>query len=130
MWKFLLAVYAISLIKKASKKFNIPFRWTGAKEAIQICENMRPIEVKIGLERWSNNRLMIAFREQIFQKNPFVFTQKRSGEIIYHKIDLELCPACPYYLLRCFLTHEDDDIKIGIACTSLTGDSSVLVENL
>ena len=122
--------YAIELIKKASERFNIPFRWTGAKEAIQVCENMRPIEIKIGLERQSDNRLMITFRDRIYQKNPFVFTKKRSGEIIYHKLNLEVCPACQYYLLRCFLRAEEDDSKIGIACTSMTGDKSVLVEDL
>jgi len=122
--------YAIELIRNASRKFDVPFRWSGAKEAIQICEDIRPIEVKIGLERWSNNRLMITFRSQIFQSNPFVFTQKRNGDIVFHKLDLEICPACPYYLLRCFFKHEEDDVKIGIACTSMTGDKSILVEDL
>ena len=122
--------YAIELIKKASRKFDVPFRWAGAKEAIQICEDMKPVVVKIGLDRWSNNRLMITFRDQIFQKNPFVFTQKKNGNIVYHKLNLEICPACPYYLLRCFFTSHQDDVKIGIACTSMTGDKSILVEDL
>ena len=121
--------YAIDIIKRQSKKSNVPFMWCDAKKAIQICENIDPVVVKIGIED-HGGKFMIYFREEIYQKHPFVYTMDRDGNIDYHMLDLEWIPNCPYYLQRCFLEKEDRFIKLGIACTSMTGDKSILVREI
>lgn len=122
--------YAIDIIKRQSKKANVPFRWCDAKDAIKICKKIKTIKSEIGIQREENNRVMIHFRSEIYQKNPFVYTRDTSNKIKYHKLDLEWIPNCPFYLQRCFLDLTEDMTELGVACTSLSGDKSVKVFKL
>lgn len=121
---------SIEMIRKASEKHNVEFKWCDALEAIQILKNIKPEKVKIGIAKMPKNILKIHFNKEIYQKNPFVYTQDIFGKISYHKLKLERVPNCPVYLLRCFLNINKDMKKIGIACTSMSGNKSILVKEL
>ena len=122
---------AIDMIQKSSKKFNVKYAWCDALEAIQICENIKPINVKIGFEVANSfGVIKIYFDKEIYQKNPFVYTQDNDGNIAYHKLDIEHIPNCPYYLKRCFLYCDKSYKRLGGACTSMSGNKSILVKEI
>ena len=121
--------HVIKLIRENSKKFDVPFVWCDAKDALKISHNIVTIENHIGIER-QKDRLMIYFRHQIYQKYPFVYTEDQDGTIRYHMLNLEWVGECPYYLQRCFLDIDAEMKKVGIACTSLSGDKCIKVEEI
>jgi hypothetical protein len=122
--------YAIDIIRRQSREKGIPFMWCDAKEAVRILKGIQPIKNVIGVEKSGENQLMIHFRHEVYQKNPFVFTKDKNDVINYHKLDLEWIPNCPYYLQRCFLTITPEMKTLGIACTSLSGDKAIKVLDL
>ena len=122
--------YAIDMIKRQSRITGVPFKWCDAKDAVKISMGIKTVENVIGTERTDPDTLMIHFRHEIYQKHPFVYTQDEAGKITYHKLDLEWIPNCPYYLQRCFLELSPEIKKIGIACTSLSGDKAIKVLTL
>lgn len=122
--------YAIDIVKRQSRLAGVPFAWCDAKEAIKITNDLKTVTNAIGLERVSENRLMIHFRTEIYQKHPFVFTKDKSDNVTYHRLDLEHIPNCPYYLKRCFLDTTPDMVSLGVACTSMSGDKKTMVIDL
>ena len=122
--------YAIDIIKRQSREKGVPFMWCDAKDAVKITKGIKTIENVVGTERIDPDTLMIHFRHEIYQKHPFVFTQNNDGKVKYHKLDLEWIPNCPYYLQRCFLELSPEIRKVGIACTSLSGDKAIKVVEL
>lgn len=121
---------AIDMIRKSSKKYNIKFKWCDALEAVQICENIKPEHVNIGFEKYDLDKVKIYFDKKIYQKTPFVYTLCAEGKIKYHRLNLEWIANCPYYLQYCILDVEPDYRKIGVGCTSMSGNSSVAVKNI
>ena len=119
----------VKMINIASKKYNIPFAWQDALKALQACEDIKPVHVKIGIEK-NENRYKIYFDKEVYQKFPFVYTEDKSGNIKYHKLKLEHVANSPIYLKKCYLDNDDNFKKIGVACTSMTGNKSVIVENI
>jgi len=120
---------AIQLMKSCSTDYDVPFRWCDAKEAVQVSANLVPRQVRIGFER-QDERMMIHFHIDIFQKNPFVYTLNNKNQIHYHRLEVEHFANCPYYLKRCFLDLDPSFVKLGVACTSMSGDKSVKVIDL
>ena len=118
---------ASELISNAHQRFGVNFMWSDAKEALQISKGITPLHVRIGIEQTGDGSVMIHFHRSIYQRCPFVYTKMIDGSIIRHELQLEVHPACPYYLLRCFLKLTDEMTHIGVACTSTTGDASVKV---
>ena len=116
--------YAIELIQKSNKNYDVDFMWCDAKEAIKISENLQTRKVNINISK--EEKCMITFSQEIYQKHPFIYTMDKNNKIIYHKVNLEHFGNCPYYLSRCFVSTKDIK-KIGVACTSLSGDKSVKV---
>ena len=122
--------YAIDIIKRQSRLAGVPFAWCDAKEAIKITNDLPTIKNTIGIEKVDDKKLMIHFRHEIYQKIPFVFTQDEDGNIKYHKLKLEHIANSPVYLKRCFLDLTPEMKKLGIACTSMSGDKSTMVIDL
>jgi len=122
--------YAIDIIKRQSRKSGIPFMWCDAKDAVKLTKGVKTVENVIGIEKPAPDQLMIHFRHEIYQKYPFVFTENENKVLTYHKLDLEWIANCPHYLQRCFLDVTPDMKRLGVACTSLSGDKTVKVVEL
>jgi hypothetical protein len=121
----------IYMIKEASKKYNIDYCWSDALKAVQYCENIKPVKVKIGIEKIkSSNTIRVYFDKEIYQKNPFIYIKNKKGNIRYIKKELVHVPNCPYYLACTNVNIQPHDDMIGVACTSLSGDKSVLVKKI
>ena len=121
---------AIKMIKDAAKRYSVPFQWCDALQAVQICEDIVPSRVKIGIETVNQKKLRIYFDKDIYQKSPFVYIKDNIGNIRREEVELLHVPNCPYYLKYAFVQVKEDDVKIGVACTSNTGNKSVLVERI
>lgn len=123
---------AISMIDKASKIYNVGYCWSDALKAIQDCEKIDPIRVKIGVEKIKRESSMIRvyFDKKIYQKHPFIYIKNKEGKIRHINKETVHVPNCPYYLEYVNLNIEKCDDIIGIACTSLSGNKSVLVEKI
>ena len=118
------------MINIASKKHNVNFKWCDALEAVQICENIKPEYVNIGFEVCEKDKIRIYFNKQIYQKTPFVYTSDFKGIIKRHNLELVWVPNCPYYLQYCILTLSEEYDKLGVACTSMSGNKSVHVKKI
>jgi len=122
---------AVYMIKEASKKYNVDYCWSDALEAVQYCENIKPVKVRIGIEKTkSSNTIRVYFDKSIYQKYPFIYIKNKKGVIRHIKKETTNIPNCPYYLEYVNLNILQDDDIIGVACTSLSGDKTVLVRKI
>ena len=121
--------YAIELLNKASNETSIPFKWACAKGAVKECFGLPTRENKIGISVVDKTAL-ITFRHKIFQKYPFVYTLDIDGNVTYHKLDIKIHPACPDYYQSCNFKVPSGTLKIGVACTDMSGDKCVKVVEL
>jgi|DEB0MinimDraft_3_1074331.scaffolds.fasta_scaffold08872_2 hypothetical protein len=118
--------YAIQLVKKASEETGVPFKWMCAKDAVKQALRLPTRENDIQVSITGRNAF-ITFRHRMFQKNPFVYTLSKAGNIKYHKLDVKIHPACPHYYQSCTLEIPEETVKIGVACTDMSGDKCVEV---
>lgn len=121
---------SIKMIKKASESFGIDFLWSDALSAVQISAGIKKERVTIGYEKIGHHKIRIYFSKDIYQKSPFVYTEDKNGKMKYHNLFLHSIANCPYYFKYCILNIDDTCVKIGTACTSLSGDKSILVKNI
>ena len=114
--------HAISLIKRASSRSGVPYRWDDAKRALQASAGLSETKLSVFTEAVGSN-IRFRFSGKIFQKEPFVYVLDSEDEVIrcntFHVGGLCYDVGLPR-----------DTKKVGVAATSVTGDKVVSVLDL
>jgi len=108
--------YALKLIKTSSEKFNIPWKSIDPVSAIQIADKLDKKQVRISVE-FSEGNLVYRFSGPIFQDKPFVAVREKSGKILHMITTIKDNTS--------IIKIKDSYDKIGLACTSTSGNKSL-----
>lgn len=128
----------IELVRNSSKNYDIPYRWSGAKEALQIVAGIPTKNILVSLERdpvgaghpKDSTNYVVKFSDEIYQDIPFVFSQDKSNNIIrvIPNVDIHNDHGI---VKKCYCFSVKGNIKkIGIAGTSMSGDKFCEVYDL
>jgi len=128
----------IELVRNSSKDFGVPYRWSEAKEALQIVADIPTKNILVSLEKDSVRarqskditHYVVKFSDEIYQDIPFIFSQDESNNI------LRIIPSVDIHsehgiIKKCYCFSVENNIKkIGIAGTSMSGDKFCEVYDL